>query len=179
MTLLAAGISMRTAPKIIITAILGCILVGVVIALILRTATAHADESRPVAERGDIRRAVRLIAQFTRSQHRTFVVAFVLLSIEAVTQVFAWYPLAYMIDYFDGAQGPLSFPGISNPRNATIALLTSVLVVLLAINSATDSLAEIRLARGGRTLGFRCESGCSHTCSGCLSRSMTAAERAT
>ena len=62
MTLLAAGISMRTAPKIIITAILGCILVGVVIALILRTATAHADESRPVAERGDIRRAVRLIA---------------------------------------------------------------------------------------------------------------------
>jgi len=159
MTLLAAGISMRTAPKIIITAILGCILVGVVIALILRTATAHADESRPVAERGDIRRAVRLIAQFTRSQHRTFVVAFVLLSIEAVTQVFAWYPLAYMIDYFDGAQGPLSFPGISNPRNATIALLTSVLVVLLAINSATDSLAEIRLARGGRTLGFRMRVG--------------------
>jgi ABC-type multidrug transport system fused ATPase/permease subunit len=155
MMFLAAGISVRTAPQIVVTAILGCALVGVAIALVLRIATRNSDESRPIAERGDIRRAVRLIARFTRSQHRTFVVAFVLLSIEAVTQVFAWYPLAYMIDYFDHAQGPLSFPGISSPLYATIAVLTSVLLVLLMVNSATDSLAEIRLARGGRTLGFR------------------------
>jgi ABC-type multidrug transport system fused ATPase/permease subunit len=155
MMFLAADISMHTAPKIVVTAILGCALVGVAIAFVLRIATRHSDESRPIAERGDVRRAVRLIARFTRTQHRTFVVAFVLLSIEAVTQVFAWYPLAYMIDYFDGAQGPLSFPGISSQLYATIAVLTSVLLVLLMVNSATDSLAEIRLARGGRTLGFR------------------------
>jgi ABC-type multidrug transport system fused ATPase/permease subunit len=155
MMFLAADITMHTAPKIVVTALLGCALVGVAIALVLRIATRHSDESRPIAERGDVRRAVRLIARFTRTQHRTFVVGFVLLSIEAVTQVFAWYPLAYMIDYFDGAQGALSFPGISSPLYGTIAVLTSVLLVLLMVNSATDSLAEIRLARGGRTLGFR------------------------
>jgi len=169
MMFLAADISMHTAPKIVVTAILGCALVGVAIAFVLRIATRHSDESRPIAERGDVRRAVRLIARFTRTQHRTFVVAFVLLSIEAVTQVFAWYPLAYMIDYFDGAQGPLSFPGISSQLYATIAVLTSVLLVLLMVNSATDSLAEIRLARGGRTLGFRMRVTLFSHLSACLS----------
>ncbi len=159
MSLLAADITMRTAPRIVIAAILGCLIVGVLITLLLRIAAAQAVDGRSTSTRADVRRAVRLIAHFTRAQHRIFVVGFLLLSVEAVTQVFAWYPLAYMIDYFDGAQGPLGFPGIASHRYATIAVLTSVLLVLLMVNSATDSLAEICLARGGRTLGFRMRVG--------------------
>jgi len=159
MITLRADITMNTAPRIVLTSLVGCALVGVVIFLLLRRASRQAEEGRPVAKRDDVRRAVRLIARFTRSQHRLFVTAFVLLSIEAVTSVFAWYPLSYMIDYFDGTQGPLGFPGIESPRNATIAALVFVLIVLEVVNSATDSLAEICFARGGRTLGFRMRVG--------------------
>ncbi|HXD68371.1 MAG TPA: ABC transporter ATP-binding protein [Gaiellales bacterium] len=150
---------MNTAPRIVLTALVGCALVGVAIYWLLGRASRQAEEGGPVAKRDDARRAVRLIARFTRSQHRLFVTAFVLLSIEAVTSVFAWYPLSYMIDYFDGTQGPLSFPGIDSPRNATIAALVVVLIVLEVVNSASDSLAEICFARGGRTLGFRMRVG--------------------
>jgi ABC-type multidrug transport system fused ATPase/permease subunit/glycosyltransferase involved in cell wall biosynthesis len=159
MITLRADITMHTAPRIVLTSLLGCAIVGVLIFWLLRRASQQAEEGRPVTKRGDVRRAVRLIARFTRSQHRLFVTAFVLLSIEAVTSVFAWYPLSYMIDYFDGTQGPLSFPGIQSPRNATIAVLVVILIVLEVVNSATDSLAEICLARGGRTLGFRMRVG--------------------
>jgi len=159
MIILRADITMNTAPRIVLTSLAGCALVGLVIYWLLRRASRQADEGRPMAKRDDARRAVRLIARFTRSQHRLFVTAFVLLSIEAVTSVFAWYPLSYMIDYFDGTQGPLSFPGIESPRNATIAALVVVLIVLEVVNSASDSLAEICFARGGRTLGFRMRVG--------------------
>src|SRR5690242_12671399 len=145
MIILAADITMKTAPRIIVTSLVGCAIVGVVIFWLLRRASEQAEEGRPVAKRGDVRRAVRLIARFTRAQHRLFVAAFVLLSIEAVTSVFAWYPLSYMIDYFDGTQGPLSFPGIESPRNATIAVLVLALIVIEIVNSASDSLAEICL----------------------------------
>ncbi|HKV68863.1 MAG TPA: ABC transporter ATP-binding protein [Gaiellales bacterium] len=159
MITLRADITMHTAPRIVLTSLLGCALVGVVILLLLRRASRQAEDGRPLGKRDDARRAVRLIARFTRSQHRLFVTAFVLLSIEAVTSVFAWYPLSYMIDYFDGTQGPLTFPGIESPRNATIATLVFVLIVLEIVNSASDSLAEICFARGGRTLGFRMRVG--------------------
>jgi len=159
MITLRADITMNTAPRIVLTSLVGCALVGVAIFWLLGRASRQAEEGRPVAKRSDTRRAVRLIARFTRSQHRLFVTAFVLLSVEAVTSVFAWYPLSYMIDYFDGTQGPLSFPGIQSPRNATIAALVVVLIVLEVVNSASDSLAEICFARGGRTLGFRMRVG--------------------
>jgi ABC-type multidrug transport system fused ATPase/permease subunit len=159
MIILRADITMHTAPRIILTSLVGCAIVGVVIFWLLRRASEQAEAGRPVSKRGDVRRAVRLIARFTRSQHRLFVAAFVLLSIEAVTSVFAWYPLSYMIDYFDRTQGPLSFPGIHSQRNATIAVLVLALVVIEIVNSASDSLAEICLARGGRTLGFKMRVG--------------------
>ena len=159
MITLRADITLHTAPRIILTSLLGCALVGLVIYWLLRRASRQAQEGGPLARRDDTRRAVRLIARFTRSQHRLFVTAFVLLSIEAVTSVFAWYPLSYMIDYFDGTQGPLSFPGIASHRNATIACLVLALIMLEVVNSASDSLAEICFARGGRTLGFRMRVG--------------------
>src|SRR6185312_14761719 len=148
MITLRADITMNTAPRIVLSALVGCALVVVAIYWLLVRAARQAEEGGPVAKRDDARRAVRLIARFTRSQHRLFVTAFVLLSIEAVTSVFAWYPLSYMIDYFDGTQGPLGFPGIESPRNATIAALVFVLIVLEVVNSAADSLAEICFVGG-------------------------------
>src|SRR5690349_8602822 len=157
MTLLAADLTTKTAPKIILTSIFGCILAGLFAVWLLRRFSKDVEVGN--GRRADVRRALRLLARFTDGGHRIFVVGFVLLSIEAVTTIFAWYPLTYLIDYFTGDQGPLSFPGISSPRNATVALLTTVLVVITVINSAADSLGEICFARGGRALGFRLRVG--------------------
>jgi ABC-type multidrug transport system fused ATPase/permease subunit len=159
MMVLAADMSYKTAPKIIAAAIIGCMLVGLITAYMFKRATAQSHTTRQLGRSEDIRRCLLLIARFTQGNQRLFVGAFLLLSVEAVTAVFAWYPLTYVIDYFDGTQGPLGFPGIDTQPWATVVCLSVVLVVLLIVNSATDSLAEIYLARGGRTLGFRMRIG--------------------
>ena len=159
MIVLAADISYKTAPKIIAAAIIGCLLVGLLTAFLYRRAVAQSGKTRQLSRRADVRRCVLLIARFTQGHQRLFVGGFLLLSVEAVTSVFAWYPLTYMIDYFDKSQGPLAFPGISTQPWSTVVLLTVVMVALLTINSACDSMAEIFLARGGRTLGFRMRVG--------------------
>ncbi len=152
---LAADISTKTAPDIIVASIVGCFLIFLLSLAAFRFANSQRAQGARLGRRADVRRSVLLIARFTRGDQRLFVIAFLLLSVEAVTQLFAWYPLAYMIDYFDRSQGPLPFPGISNQRTATVAMVILSLLVLLVINSACDSLAEIQLARGGRQLGFR------------------------
>jgi ABC-type multidrug transport system fused ATPase/permease subunit len=152
---LAADISTKTAPDIILASIIGCLLIFLLSALAFRLASTDRAQSARLSRRADIRRSVLLIARFTKGNQGLLVAAFVLLSVEAVTQLFAWYPLAYMIDYFDRTQGPLPFPFVSNPRTATVAMVIVSLLLLLVINSACDSLAEIQLARAGRQLGFR------------------------
>lgn len=159
MIALAADISTQTAPKIIAAAIIGCILVGLTTAYMFRRAVAQSGKTGQLSRRADIRRCVLLIARFTQGHQRLFVGGFLLLSVEAVTSVFAWYPLTYLIDYFDKSQGPLHFPYISTQPWSTVVLLTTVLIALLTLNSACDSMAEIYLARGGRTLGYRMRVG--------------------
>src|SRR5947209_8229693 len=95
MIALAADISTKTAPKIIATAIVGCILVGLLTAYLFRHAVARAEKTGELSRRADVRRCVLLIARFTQGHQRLFVGSFVLLSVEAVTTVFAWYPLTY------------------------------------------------------------------------------------
>jgi ABC-type multidrug transport system fused ATPase/permease subunit len=119
--------------------------------------TANAVEPRP--HRGDARRALRLLGRFTEGHHRTFYLALVMLTFEAATAVFEWYPLSYLVDYLKGDRGPIQVFGIPADRTATIAALTIAVVAIAMVNSAADSLAEIFLARGGRTLGFRLRVG--------------------
>jgi ABC-type multidrug transport system fused ATPase/permease subunit len=105
--------------------------------------------------KGELRDVARLLFEFSGGR-RLYVLALSMLVFEAVTAVFQPYPLAYLIDFLQGDRRALGFdvPLLSNPRTATIALLTAGLIVLTMINSLGDSLAEIYLARGGRELGY-------------------------
>ena len=115
--------------------------------------------AQPRPHRSDARRALRLLTRFTEGHHRTFVLALVMLTFEAATAVFEWYPLSYLIDYLKGDRGPIDLLGLPHSRTATVATLTIAVVLIAMLNSAADSLAEIFLARGGRTLGFRLRVG--------------------
>jgi ABC-type multidrug transport system fused ATPase/permease subunit len=86
-------------------------------------------------------------------------VGVVLLMIEAATAVIEPLPIAYLIDFLQGVKPPLSdfgFPSfMSSERYETLLLLTLGIVAIAAINKAADSLAEVCMARGGRSLGYR------------------------
>jgi ABC-type multidrug transport system fused ATPase/permease subunit len=107
----------------------------------------------------DTARAVRLLAQFTKGWHRTYVLSLGWLVIFAATAVFEAYPLAYLIDYFKGNKSALALPGLSTGRASTVAVLTIAVVLISLVNSAAESLAQIHLARSGRALGFQLRMG--------------------
>ena len=106
---------------------------------------------------GDLRRAVRLFRRFTGSR-RTYVVGMVLLAVEALTAVVEPWPISYLVDFLQGAKPALREPGfpvvVASARYETILLLTVAIVLIVAINSAADSTAEVCMARGGRSLGY-------------------------
>jgi len=77
-----------------------------------------------------------------------------MLVIEAIASVLRVYPIGYLIDFLEGKRPPLWFPWIASPQYRTIALLTTAIIVFAAVDSLGDSLAEIYLARGGRSLGY-------------------------
>ncbi len=101
---------------------------------------------------------VRPFLPYLGEQRRQFALAFLMLLIEAGTAVGEAVPLAYLIDYLQGARPDLptmlGLPVIASPRVDTIAIATFGLVAIAVANSAADSLAEICFARGGRRLGF-------------------------
>lgn len=114
------------------------------------------------------RRAIKLLNRFAQGNRKWFVFGLSMLVLEAFTAVYALKPLAYLIDFLRRGQNankpPLLFepfidlfrtsPDQIPPLFPTIAVLTIGVVVLAMINSLTDSLAEIYLARGGRLLGL-------------------------
>jgi ABC-type multidrug transport system fused ATPase/permease subunit/thiamine kinase-like enzyme len=108
--------------------------------------------------RSSLRYIFRLFRHHLVGQQRLFGLALVMLIAEAVTAIFAAYPLAYLIDYLKGDRPDIltllgASTGIS-PLIATVAVLTTAIVLLAMTNSLCDSLAEIYLAKGGRVLGY-------------------------
>lgn len=99
-------------------------------------------------------RVLPLLIRFTVGHRRWFLIALLMLVLEAVMSVFKAYPIAYLIDFLKGSRDALWFPGISDPQVATIALLTTAIVLFAIFDSLGDSLAEVYLARGGRSLGY-------------------------
>ena len=110
--------------------------------------------------RGDARRVARLVRRFTAGQRRVFMLAFLLLAIEAATAIAEAAPLKFLIDFLtpgkaQNAKGLLGYVlSFGFSLYGVIAVLTAAILVIAAVNSAADSLAEICLARGGRTLGY-------------------------
>ena len=95
-----------------------------------------------------------VLYRFTAGHRRWFVAAFLMLVVEAIASVLRVYPIGYLIDFLEGKRQPLWFPWIASPQYRTIALLTTAIIVFAALDSLGDSLAEIFLARGGRSLGY-------------------------
>lgn len=119
------------------------------------TGTRFKHRNHPRA--GDLLRGVRLFRRFMGSR-RPYVVGLVLLAVEAVTAVVEPWPIAYLVDFLQGAKPGLRQLGLptllASARYETILLLTVAIVLIVAVNSATDSFAEVCMARGGRSFGY-------------------------
>jgi ABC-type multidrug transport system fused ATPase/permease subunit len=116
----------------------------------------------PAATRrtSDLSRTIRLFRHHLGNP-RVYWLALLFLVLEAVTAVVEPYPIAYLVDFLQGAKpsiggsgAPDLITGVS-ARYETIALLTLAIVAIAALNSASDSLTEVCTARGGRALGYR------------------------
>jgi ABC-type multidrug transport system fused ATPase/permease subunit len=110
---------------------------------------------RPRAD--DLRRTTRLFRRYMGNP-KVYLVALVLLVLEALTAVVEPYPIAYLIDYLQGARPSLDKLGlpilVSSERIGTILMLTTAILLIAGINSAADSLSEVYMARGGRSFGY-------------------------
>lgn len=100
---------------------------------------------------GDLRRTFALFRRFAVGQRRAFVFAAILLTAEAGSAVLVVNVLGELLNFLNGRRAALSF---APSHTATIALFAAALVGLTAVNSLADSLAEISLARAGRTIGY-------------------------
>jgi ATP-binding cassette subfamily B protein/subfamily B ATP-binding cassette protein MsbA len=106
----------------------------------------------------DYRRGLALLRRF-HGGRRPFVWGAVLLLVEALAAVVEPIPIAYLIDYLQGAAPSLRQRGLlpfqlGAERFETVLLLGLAIIVIAIVNSAADSLAEVFLARGGRVLGY-------------------------
>ncbi|RPJ47271.1 MAG: ABC transporter ATP-binding protein, partial [Chloroflexi bacterium] len=126
-------------------------------------------ENKSSSDQLSIGRMLRIISRFWRGQAHLFGMAGVMLILEAATAVlvplvmaYVFYYLAVRLQQINGVaveppQSPLGYIGLPPVINSDIDMLviTTVGIVLLTmVNSLCDSLAEIYLARGGRSLGY-------------------------
>jgi len=104
----------------------------------------------------DFRRTVRLFRRFGGTR-KVYLLGVLLLIFEALTSVIEPFPIAYLIDFLQGARPSLRdlWPSIVPSEVVeTLLLLTVAIVGIAAVNSAADSLTEVCMARGGRSLGY-------------------------
>src|SRR5262245_33073971 len=106
----------------------------------------------------DLRRTTRLFRRYMGGP-KVYNIGLALLVLEALTAVVEPYPIAYLVDYLQGARPSLDKLGfpifVRSERIGTILVLTLAILLIAGVNSAADSLSEVYMARGGRTLGYR------------------------
>ena len=103
--------------------------------------------------RGDTRRTVGLFRRYAGGQTRTMVLAALLLTVEAVTTVALPTLIGALIDFLKSGR-PWQLLSFRPSHSSTVAVLAAAIVVVTAVDSVSDSAAEISLARAGRTLGY-------------------------
>ncbi|HEU5015824.1 MAG TPA: ATP-binding cassette domain-containing protein [Roseiflexaceae bacterium] len=121
-----------------------------------RASGASAADQAPRKE-SELRRTLRLMSRFMTGQRMPFILAFVMLLIEVLSDLGTKYTVPYLLDYLKGGK-PDPFTALGLPWAltlvGTVVFLLVGFIVLSMINSSADSAAEIYLARGGRQLGF-------------------------
>ncbi len=117
----------------------------------------RASRSPRRKRRSDVRRAFTLLRTH-RGGAGPYLMTFIMLVFEALTAVLEPVPIAYTVDYVQGARPSLREQGfptvIDNEQWETIILLGVAIIAIAAINKGADSLAEVFIARGGRELGY-------------------------
>jgi ABC-type multidrug transport system fused ATPase/permease subunit len=102
---------------------------------------------------GDFRRTLRLFARFTAGQRRAFVYATGLLVFAAATAVAVPSLIQVLTDFLVTQARPSPF-GWKPSARATVPLIAVGIVLATAVNSSSESGADIYLAKAARTLGF-------------------------
>src|SRR3954471_23216993 len=102
---------------------------------------------------GDLRRTLRLFGRYTHGQGRAFVFAAALLALAAATAVAVPDLIKNLTDYLVSEQRP-TLLGFTPSVDATVPVIAVAIVTATALNSSSESLADISLATAARTLGF-------------------------
>jgi ABC-type multidrug transport system fused ATPase/permease subunit len=119
--------------------------------------TKTAAAKKPARKQSELRRVIGLLGRFVSRQRAPFILAFIMLLIEVLSDIGSKYTVPYLLDYLKGDKPePLLALGIPYTLGleGTVALLLGGFVILAMINSSSDSASEIFLARGGRTMGY-------------------------
>jgi ABC-type multidrug transport system fused ATPase/permease subunit len=102
---------------------------------------------------GDLRRTLRLFGRFTTGQRRAFLFAVLLLTLDAATAVAVPNLIKDLTDYLVAHHLP-TLLGFTPSAAATVPVIAAAIVTATALNSASESGADISLATAARTLGF-------------------------
>ena len=127
------------------------------------------DDHKTSSNRLNIRPLVGIITRFSGNSRHIFLLAAIMLILEAgsatlIPQVIR-YAIKYVTSLFEQAGGSTNTPPLSPLRSLgidsginsileTLAFVIVGIIVLTMINSLCDSMAEIYLAQGGRKVGY-------------------------
>ena len=127
------------------------------------------DNQKGASSRPNLGPLVGIITRFSGNSRRIFILAAIMLILEAssatlIPQVIR-YAIKYVTALFEQNRGsivtpplsPLGSLGINSGINSvleTLAFVIAGIIVLTMLNSLCDSLAEIYLAQGGRKVGY-------------------------
>src|SRR3954462_8846504 len=100
---------------------------------------------------GALRRTLRLFGRFTVGQRRAFLYAAALLAVAASTAVAVPALIEKLTDFLIARRPPILL-GFTPPAGTVLPLIAAGIVVATAVNSSSESLADIYLARAARTL---------------------------
>ena len=114
------------------------------------------DDKKSSSNRANVSPLVGMITRFSGNSRRIFLLAALMLILEAASATFIPQVIAYAIKYIESlfGQGLDAFTsGISSILQVLVLVVVGV-IGLTMINSLCDSLAEIYLAQGGRQVGY-------------------------
>ena len=114
------------------------------------------DDQKGSSNSLNIRPLAGMITRFSGNSRRIFLLATLMLILEAGSATFIPQVIAYAIKYIESffGQGPEALAAGVNSILQTLILVIVGVIVLTMLNSLCDSLAEIYLAQGGRQVGY-------------------------
>jgi ABC-type multidrug transport system fused ATPase/permease subunit/aminoglycoside phosphotransferase (APT) family kinase protein len=118
-----------------------------------RAAKRGGGEGRPVKRRSDARRTLTMFRQYSAGQRKSFVGAILLMAVEAATAIVVPIIIGDLTEFLVKGK-PWEHLGLTAPEDITIPLFAAAIIAFTAVNSLSDALSEISLAKAGRTLGY-------------------------